>query len=270
MSRGHVAGVVTATLVAAVGCGSGARVSPSAEPTDPAAPRVVVEVPKTTVPAGEYAEALVRVENLGSAGVLDVTFGDNGPGGGSSTSDTPCGPIPGNVFEHRIRHPYRYAGTWTVTATFRTQLCGGSAPLEYRGTATVEVTPADVPTNGPERPRLSNIGENPHGATPGMTRVQASVEEPDGYLTEMRYAWGDGSPDTVFTFPLDKCVDPPDRWPYSGSPASLDDTEWTDPEHRYPHPGDYEVTVTAVSTGCDGGERQEATKTVTVTAKASG
>lgn len=275
MGRRYVSGVMAGAVLATVACGEGRPVpprttsspspSPAASSLDPTAPRLVVEVITPRVAAGEYAEAIVRYENLRTEGVLDVTFGDNAPGTGVGSADTGCGTHPGFVAESKVRHAYRYAGTWTVTAVFLTAPCGQDDRREYRATATVEVTPAEVPTNGPERPRLGDVGADPHRTKPGVTQAQALVSERDGYITEVRYAWGDGSPDTVFTFPLAECVDPPDHWPSSSSPTSLNDTEWADPEHRYPRPGEYEMTVTAVSTGCDGGDRQEASRTVTVT-----
>lgn len=244
-----------------------AEIVPRAEPTDPNAPRVVVKVVTPSVPAGTYAEAVVRLENAGGQGSWMVSFGDSGREHGGAVSDVRCGPRPGAVEEHRVRHAYRYPGDWTVTVTFTSGACGGEPPRGYQGSAVVRVTPApDVPGNGPEPPLLHGVVQHGHPSAKGLTRLEAFPDDEDGYLTEIRYAWGDGSPDTVFTFPLSQCVDPHDHWPTSRWPGSLDKAEWTSPEHRYARAGSYTVTVTVVSTACDGTSPQRVSESAVVTA----
>lgn len=231
-------------------------------PADPHAPRIVLQPVSATVAAGAYAVVELRLENVRGEGSTVVTYGDDRGGHNWAAADVGCGVDPGFVQRQELRHAYRTAGTFTVTATFNAAACGGAPRQTYRATTVVEVTPARVPTNGPDQPGV--VAFAPHPANKGVVTIDAKAWDEDGYVTEVRYAWGDGGEDSVYPFPLNGCSDAPDRWPATprpGPPAG----EWSSPEHRYTSPGDYRVTVTVVSVGCDGGDRQEATAVVELT-----
>jgi hypothetical protein len=91
--------------------------------------------------------------------------------------------------------------------------------------------------------------------------VTSDVTDPDGYVRRVVIDWGDGTPPTTLT--NDAACDDGDGRHYpvlgpfqAGYPVSA--------EHVFQRLGDVRVTLTYVSTGCDGTDEQTATETVDV------
>lgn len=261
----QVAGTFLMASVALTACGDANGAVTPRESEAPDGPRVVIEVVRDGVETATFAEAVVRIENIAGSGVVEIDFGDHGAGGGWAAADVGCGADPGRSENHPVKHAYRRPGTWTVTATFTPGMCEGGHGEPLVGTAVVHVVEGATPSNGPVPPRLTNVVSRAAPGEPGVTALQAFPQDPDGYLTELRYAWGDGSADTVFNFPLSACVDPDDHWPITSLGDTPAERAMTFPQHRYERDGSYEVTVTAVTVGCDGESRQVARETATVT-----
>jgi hypothetical protein len=89
--------------------------------------------------------------------------------------------------------------------------------------------------------------------------VWAEAEDTDGFISGFVVDFGDGTPAQTYLGDRMGCRLTPSGWP-ARSLAWLRDPYAA---HTYATPGTYTITVTAVSTGCDGGERQTGTATMT-------
>lgn len=91
-----------------------------------------------------------------------------------------------------------------------------------------------------------------HESDPSWISLYGHASDRDGYLTSFLVTWGDGTSQT-FDATVDACQRSRDGWP--GASEAWVPHE-PPPAHHYAKPGDYTVTLTAFSTGCDGKQRQ--------------
>ncbi len=173
---------------------------------------------------------------------IEVRFGD-----GQSKVYEPSDACAADVNVKKFfTHTYAKAGTYTGTAIVTTGECG--APTESKTvTQSVKVV-AEGAGNGPAVPTVSA------GQVDGQEKVTLHGADSDGFVKKFWVDWGDGSPETyVGPRSLDLCE------PGKGS------TWDTTATHDYSEPGTYTVTVTVMSTNCDGGQGQTKSVTTTVT-----
>jgi hypothetical protein len=233
---------------------------------NPVVPRIVVRQ-VGTARAGGYATFEVRTENVGGSGSWTFTAGDGSGAWGVDDYGEDCGGHrPGFAHTSRLTHAYRYPGRWVVLVRF-VPTCQGVEGPAIEGRGVITVGEGTVRSNGPEVPLPGRLPMDcswvrDRADRPSRdARCHPEYGDEDGYVTRVAYSWGDGSKDTVFTFPLSECVDPPDHWP-----ATYADDEgpvWG-ARHRFPRVGTYRVRVTVTSSGCDGKDRQTRTASVRV------
>lgn len=138
----------------------------------------------------------------------------------------------------------------------------GSCRAERSATVAVavRVLPGRRRANGPVLPDVRAVQYDI--AQPREIGVGVVSRDKDGYISELRFDWGDGMPPGILRWPLREC-DPGERhWPFGERPASA--------RHLYATAGQYDVVVTAVSVGCNGKERQESATRLTVHAPDDG
>lgn len=149
-----------------------------------------------------------------------------------------------------LEHPYKRAGVYDVSVEVRTgDLCGpGSRQETARIRGRVGVFGAEATSNGSEKPQLA-LAQVP-GEDQGMTYIRIRAKDLDGYVSEIRLDWGDGSEPTVLSFPLADCEGPRAGWPNSHRTRVI--------AHRYPARGPWSGTARLTSVGCDGKHPQYA------------
>jgi PKD repeat protein len=118
-------------------------------------------------------------------------------------------------------------------------------------TLTVTVTDGVATTNGDARPVATSVHEeHPVDGAEYERYVSASFADNDGYVRSVVLDWGDGSAPKTFTNDAE-CDDGGGKhFPHAARFA-------VHARHTYAEPGDYRVTLTFVSTGCGGADRQQ-------------
>jgi hypothetical protein len=154
---------------------------------------------------------------------------------------------------------YNRAGRWEFSFQGMAGRCGDhnvyAALYGY-----IQVAPGPSRAQGPAVPTIEALEARAPNepVEPGFVKVWAKSRDEDGYISRFLIDFGDGSPSE--TRPGDPLGCRPTR---SGWPAPS--TAWLQepyPSHRYAAPGNYTITVTVVSTGCDGTEEQTARATI--------
>jgi hypothetical protein len=128
----------------------------------------------------------------------------------------------------------------------------------------VEVGAGRSTSQGPSLPVLT-VHHAPQPPDPYVRGVAAFARDEDGYIAGFSVNWADGTP--VETFPGDPlgCMQLPAGWPNpSQRPMAATNDVTKPPYHRFGQPGAYAVTVTVWSTGCDGGDEQRVSGSVTM------
>jgi len=90
-------------------------------------------------------------------------------------------------------------------------------------------------------------GQPAHQGDRTWASVVAIANDEDGWVRSARLDWGDGTPPQIFPSGM-TCRPTVTGWP-GGTQVAL---ATGDAIHHYSTPGSYTVTLTAVSTGCDG------------------
>ena len=169
------------------------------------------------------------------------------PPSGSTTTEPP--PPPARTTSTTLTHAYRGAGVFHVSVdVFSGYQCSATS-WERRATAAFDVRVTDGPkvSNGPQPPAKPDLIEQ--YPRDGGSFVTANVNDPDGYVRKLIYDWGDGTAPVDVGLVADRpCQDSPTQWPSSQA--------FTGIGHHYAKDGTYRVTVTVVSTGCDGKDEQ--------------
>lgn len=163
---------------------------------------------------------------------------------------------PGDLAE-TFTHAWRNPGRYTVTVTVSSSTHCTQPPAKYE-TATVrvvvDVTAGEVTANGPAKPRFDGSVGYLEGGEMYEWELRGSVTDRDGYFSSATIDWGDGSEPTTITNDQPCDDGDGDHYPARGMLA-LDST------HQY-QPGQYTVTITFASTGCDGEDAQPRTATL--------
>ena len=123
----------------------------------------------------------------------------------------------------------------------------------------VAVGPGPSTSQGPSLPVLQvDDGRAPSQMNvPNLAVAFAEARDADGYIAGFSVDWGDGSPVQSFPGATNPCVDEPEGWP-AYTQAVLGGTQPPDPpSHTYAEPEPRVITVTVVSTGCDGTDPQQ-------------
>jgi hypothetical protein len=179
-------------------------------------------------------------------------FGD----GCSGASDGPTS------VQATFSHVYNQAGKWHLSfGASETTGCPGS----FEGSnALITILIGDGPSSaqGPEPPALTlDTSPDPPGPATGLhAGIFVWARDPDGYISSVFIDWGDGTPvDHTDGDPL------PCQLTLAGWPAP---SEFHAPQsqppfiHDYALHSNYTITVTIVSTGCDGADPQQTSGTV--------
>lgn len=164
-------------------------------------------------------------------------------------------------------HTYNRAGRWLFNVQAMTGNCrepGKSNSLF----GALEVGPGPSTGQGPEVPNVS-IYQTGH-VGPQLDRtwatVVAEVTDDDGWIRSMSLDWGDGSPPQPVGGGYMYCQETRSGWPV----PTLKRIHTGEAVHHYAAAGTYTITLTAVSTGCDGSMTQTGKGTFLWEAPASG
>ena len=184
-----------------------------------------------------------------------------GDGGGSSWKvEWPAGTCraPGQgPSSTDYSHVYNKAGRWEFLYQVIGSCGGGGVNAALH--SSFDVAPGGPPqAQGPSLPTITAGRTGDPSGDPTLFQVTAQAEDVDGYITRFVIDWGDGSPTETRPGDPAGC-----RLTASGWPARS--TTWLSspyPSHRYPPGSRVVVTVTAVSSGCDGSDEQSASATV--------
>jgi hypothetical protein len=174
----------------------------------------------------------------------------------------PCGGSKGSpgTKTATTTHPYNGDGLWE----FSFQAYTGNCNTDYHSYGSfygwVNITPGAPTANGPAVPKMEGgWGGRPSGHESDQMWVTVAGHgmDEDGYVHHFSVDWGDGSPlDTSPGDPMG-CRPTSGGWPATshawmppnGSPSPP-------PTHQYAAPGDYAITVTVHSIGCNGTDEQ--------------
>ena len=158
-------------------------------------------------------------------------------------------------------HTYRVAAERHFRVVVATGACDREGHRAELAGALVVLPGMTVPSNGPRQPQ-GWVHQNAEGAPANGVWMSIAAADADGLVQHATVDWGDGSSPSVLEVPRGEfdCIDEPNAYPNSGDTHGM--------EHVYAAPGTYTVTVTVVSTGCDGKNPQSATATGTATVEA--
>jgi hypothetical protein len=204
----------------------------------------------------------VRVTgNLGRVQAVTLDFGDGSaatqPLSDPNATEPACTAADGSsdsTFATEFSHGFRRPGNYPVRITSVDLACHPA--LAPQGSPfTARITPGPDRSNGPAPPTARNCLLNANGFCASTDGRQGSafaggLADSDGYVIAAKVDWGDGSAPSQTTYPLSECQDPGTRWPSSARDA----VSW---QHTYARPGDFTVTLTVFSAGCDGRDVQE-------------
>lgn len=188
-----------------------------------------------------------------------IDWGEGEPKGGVSTGASCVGdgkdePDPGSL-RKSFTHAWRNPGTYTVVVTVVSfDYCDDAVEQERQTVRLpIEVRPGKVVSNGPAAPYADHVGHL-YGDDEGYRTVtlEWTLRDQDGYVGSVLVDWGDGSePERFRNDP--ECDD--------GKGARYPNTRFGDAASHEYELGEHTVTLTFSSTGCDGEDRQWATKT---------
>jgi hypothetical protein len=190
---------------------------------------------------------------------FDILYGDGGSSSWkvefpSGTCRAP-GQGPSSV---DYSHVYNKAGRWEFLYQVIGSCGGPGTNAALHGSFDVAAGGPST-AQGPALPTLSNVGRtgDPYG-NPTLFQVTAQAEDVDGYITRFVIDWGDGSPTETFPGDGNGCRPTASGWP-ARSDAWLQSPY---PSHTYPAGALGTITVTAVSSGCDGTDQQTVSQTL--------
>jgi hypothetical protein len=175
-------------------------------------------------------------------------------GNGRGTPDVHCmeGPT-GTDYHVQYTTIYNRPGRYEFLAgAMRGKSCDDQGDLY----AYIEIAPGTSSGQGPDLPAVkvdSSTPKSGHEGDPAWLTLWGDATDDDGYLTKLVIDWGDGTTDTL---PGDdgSCQVAADGWP-AGTEAMLPG-EPHPPYHHYLSYGRFHVTLTAVSTACNGSDVQ--------------
>ncbi|MDQ2827219.1 MAG: hypothetical protein M3Y04_09730 [Actinomycetota bacterium] len=220
---------------------------------------ITVKVDKANPAAGEAVHFDVEASSATHACcVIVVKFGD-GSQYGQQNETGPC--APGAPQGHgpvtaSTSHTYGRNNQYMFEVRALTGNCDdpGGAPTLF-GELLV-----GSPSTG-QGPMLPNVmlarSGMPHPGDRTWAWVVAVAKDDDGWVRTARLDWGDGTPPEVYPTGM-TCRSSLTGWP-DGTQIMFGAVGSGEGIHHYAAPGAYTVTVTAVSTGCDGTVTQTGT-----------
>ena len=179
---------------------------------------------------------------------LWIAYGD-----GYAHSDqlfSPCPPgglPPGGLSRFTTTHTYNLDGRWTLAV--RPGAGCGASQVDSVLFITLEIGAGTTTIQGPSLPQLRiDSWTRPAGHEDDYSWVALAMDafDDDGWMRTVTVDWGDGSPVQTFTGGIPCTV-----W-RSGWPAPSRILVWERNAHHYLAPGSYTITVTGLSTACDG------------------
>jgi len=194
-----------------------------------------------------------------------ILFGDQ-----SEFSPTgPCFP-PDAAFPVKTRtsHIYHSEGRWTFWAQAVSGDCR-SPHIDAGLMGTIEVAPAPSSGQGPSQPTVSlhqSMLPPAYPRDPSWVSVSGQARDVDGWIRSVTLDWGDGTPPQEFGGDGMPCRPDERGWPSESRKGIFTD----DAIHHYTKSGLIMITMTTVSTGCDGSARQEASGSLALWVPASG
>jgi hypothetical protein len=176
----------------------------------------------------------------------------------ASFADASAAPCTDRKIDTTYSLPYQYREDGKYGVVARIKDCGATEFTEFTGD--VSVAHASTHSNGPRQPVVN--ADNAATISGDSATLGVDASDDDGWISAISVDWGDGNSPSVSTFPNadnpQTCADNDGHsWPHAISNANL-----TSPSLA---PGSYRVTATVTSTGCDGGDEQTTSQTVTVT-----
>ena len=170
-----------------------------------------------------------------------------------------------NSVRGEMSHVYNKAGRWNFSVTARSGSgCTPSNPPSAYGSlyGVLEIGGgSSAPTGqGPQLPQVRPASVYPYA--PRVITLGATALDDDGYIDRLVVDWGDGSPTETYKNPH-PCKRTPSGWPggtYTILPLWMGVGPVT---HRYGDDNPHKVTVTVVSTACDGSTEQRTSGTLT-------
>ena len=140
-------------------------------------------------------------------------------------------------------------------------LCGNGSTVGSIFSS-LDVGPGPSTSQGPLLPVLqADDGRLPAQMhDPTLAVAWATARDDDGHIARFSVDWGDGTPGETFPGDPNACIQDASGWPGS-SQEVMGGVSATPPSHRYLTPKPVLITVTVVSTGCDGTDPQQVSAT---------
>ncbi|MGH9124329.1 MAG: hypothetical protein ACRDZ8_06335 [Acidimicrobiales bacterium] len=192
----------------------------------------------------------------------------------SSTNGTAWQPIPTTgdactgqalptAAEHVLVQTYNRAGRLDFVFGANNLCVSSTSDVMAAMYSSFELGPGPSTAQGPLLPVLQvgdgRLPDQLHD--PSLAAAYAHATDADGHLARFTVDWGDGTP--VETYPGDQspCIESSQGWPGSSTALMTSGLVYAAPTHRYSNPRPVAITVTVVSTGCDGTDPQQVTGT---------
>ena len=215
---------------------------------------ITVRTDTATPRAGDVVGFEVEASTSGAACChVSVWFGDGFADNGQNSWTCPLGSSWGaGPVRHRTSHTYNLEGRWTFGVGAYTPDCGPAAG-DGQLFAVIDVAPGTTTAQGPSLPKvLIDRSTRPPGHEDDYSWVSMAgqVVEEDGWIRTTTLDWGDGSPTLALGGAMGPttCQSTPAGWPAPNRMVIFTGKAI----HHYAAPGNYTITLTAVSTACDG------------------
>lgn len=221
---------------------------------------ITVHTDRATPRAGDVVQFDVELSSTDHVCCgLVLHFGD-GAEFDAATGFACPGPQSHGPVSFHTSHIYNLDGRWTFGVAPITGNCN-EPNVEAGLFGRIEVSPGVFSAQGPSLPTVSvawTILPAKRQNDPSWNAITAMIDDADGWLRDVTVDWGDGSPPERVAKDFDglPCQDNEDGWPLPTKKFI------GDAMHHYTTVGVHTVTVTAVSTGCDGSMPQVGTGTI--------
>jgi hypothetical protein len=161
-----------------------------------------------------------------------------------------------------VAHTYNAHGRREIMFSAFANGCVGDGPQGILF-ASFDVAPGASSAQGPVLPKVhfDTTVRPPEIANDiSYVTVAGMATDDDGFIQKLVLNWGDGTP--AQTLPGDRigCRPSLSGWPLTSTAMIMSNPVVM---HRYTAPGTYQVTLTAISTACDGSHEQRGMGTIT-------